>query len=397
MGCQPRKPVRQRVPEGKGSVHVRLDLLRIVGELGQSLLHNLLFDAFDGAAPDEDGGHGLGRPQRLANDCINGGIHVPLEDLQDRLSGLGPPHNVLQHLLRSDEVSTDHGSHLVGDLLLPLQEHALEIDVAATNNVRFDWAKDHRYAQPICEVADDQARHWQDDESTPAPETVAVAGVIAIKLPPAVQQQPEDHLNDAQQEAHDGSNVLNEDKLPLPNVFEHGDKQTLVVYKHVDGHLLDVNYLVHVGLQILYDGAEHCLTLLQGLLLELVLHHVWQLGPELRAMLRREPGQNCCTGGTKGRVQAREEVLWLDTVDDLLDGDEAPDHDVTASARHDVSTSRHNALPTQYRLAAADKLNRVEHHLNPEPYMPPSKANRHHRDGEVLEKVLPTRGTPNAQ
>mmetsp|Transcript_143280 Transcript_143280/g.399430 ORF Transcript_143280/g.399430 Transcript_143280/m.399430 type:complete len:301 (-) Transcript_143280:43-945(-) len=300
-------------------------------------------------------------------------MHVSLEDLQDSVDGLGPPHDVLQHLLGGHEMPADQMGHLLGDLLLPLQKHALDIDVPAAHDVRLHRTEDQRDAQPVCEVPDDQARHGQDHESSPAPETVFGALVLAIELPTAVQYQPEQHLQDTQEEAHDSSHVLDEGELP--GVLEDLDEEHLVVHQYIYGHLLDVDDSVHVGLQIRDDRVEHDLALLEDFPPELLLHAVWQRSPQVRAMTSCKPGQHSGAGLPKRCVQTLEEVLGLDAVDDLLKGDEVPNHDIAAAARHDVCTPGHNALPTQERRATAFELHWVEHHLDPEPDVPPSEGN----------------------
>eukprot|EP00408_Alexandrium_pacificum_P037714 CAMPEP_0171270526 /NCGR_PEP_ID=MMETSP0790-20130122/60754_1 /TAXON_ID=2925 /ORGANISM="Alexandrium catenella, Strain OF101" /LENGTH=395 /DNA_ID=CAMNT_0011739365 /DNA_START=177 /DNA_END=1361 /DNA_ORIENTATION=+ len=313
-GRQAREAVGERVPQCEGAVHVCLDLLRVVGQLVQGLPQDLVLDAFNGALPDKDGCHNLGAPQGLIDDRVDGAVHVPLEDPKDRLDGIWPPHHVLHHLPRGDEVLADHGGHLVGDLLLPLQEHTLDVDVATTDDVGLHRAKDHCDTQPVGEVADDQARHWQQDKAAPAPEAAAVGGGGAIELAAAVQQQPEDHLEDAEHKAHHGGDMLDEDKLPIPDVLEHLDQERLVVHEHVHGHLLDVDDAVDVGLQVLDDRTEHHLALLQGLRLQLDLHVLGKPLPELGEVPVCKPGQHRRTGLPQNCVQALEKVLWPDAV-----------------------------------------------------------------------------------
>mmetsp|Transcript_22396 Transcript_22396/g.69419 ORF Transcript_22396/g.69419 Transcript_22396/m.69419 type:complete len:321 (-) Transcript_22396:582-1544(-) len=274
LRVEPREPEGEGVPEGEGLVHVGRDLLGVIRQLRHCLPDHLVLDAFDGSPADEDGRDDLRAAQRLVQDALDGGVHVPLEDLQDLVHRLGPPNDVLQHLPGVDEVGADHGGHLLRDLLLPLEEDALDVDVAPADDVGLDGAEDHGDAEPIREVTDDQARHREDHEAAPAPEAALGVRGRAVHAAALVQQEPQEHLQDAEDEAHDGGDVLDEDELSRADVLEHLHQQLPVLHKHVYGHLLDVDDLVHVGLEVLDDRLEHLPALLNGLLLELALHRI---------------------------------------------------------------------------------------------------------------------------
>mmetsp|Transcript_132687 Transcript_132687/g.424570 ORF Transcript_132687/g.424570 Transcript_132687/m.424570 type:complete len:288 (+) Transcript_132687:530-1393(+) len=283
----------------------------------------------------------------------------------------------------------DHLGQLLGNLLLPLEEHTLQVHEAPATDLRLHRPEEQSEAQPVREVADDEPRCRQDHEAAPTSERVLLNTPTMVCATTMIKDHPRHHLDETQQKTHHCREMLDENELPRTDVQEHFDEQPLVPDQDVNRHLLDVDDLVDVLLQILEDRLEHCSALLHHLGTQLRLHHLRQPAPDLRTMPVGKVFHHSSSCQHQRLLQTLKKVILVDALNYLLDGNQGADHDVACAGGHDVCASRHNALPTQVGIATSNKIHGIETHLDTEPNVPPREDDRDQGNRHVLKQVLP--------
>mmetsp|Transcript_46854 Transcript_46854/g.124467 ORF Transcript_46854/g.124467 Transcript_46854/m.124467 type:complete len:383 (+) Transcript_46854:123-1271(+) len=334
------KATSESFSQRKSAVHVGLDLLGVIRQLGHHFLQQVLLDPFDVSEK-----HG----QDATHATLDRLVEIPLEDFE-HLCVVWRLDHELEHSSRVHQMRAHHRGEVQCNLALAFQEHALDVEITTTQNVRVHRLEDHVDGEPVREVPDEEAGQGKH------PESIGVPGVDRA-------------LHETEKEAHHTGDMYHKLELSAADLLKHLDQQRLVANKTVDGHLFYVKDFVDVGFDVRHGRVEHPLAFFDHPIGQLALHGRWELIPHLRAPFRGQTPKNSSASLAQHGLQTREKILWIHPIDDLFYRDESANHDVACTRSEDASATRNDSLPTKARLDTLE-LHGIPAHLNAEPHVP---------------------------
>ena len=263
--------------------------------------------------------------------------------------------------------------------MLPLEEEPLQHKRA--DPARLDRLEDELERDPVGEVSDD--------------------GAARRERPRQLEEEPQQHLEDAEHAAEAEARVDEEGELLGAAPLEEVDEEPLLAHHAAHDDLAQVDDRLDVLLHVARQPGDEAVAQREQLLRRLGRQPAQPRAPDAHHRAARAArGQHLADDLLGDPVDARRHQLGhlgrLEPPEDLGHRDELARHDVRQPARHHPRLARHDALPADpaERLAGPRlepepaKLDGVEDHVDRHLVGEPADAAREERDGQVAQPVV---------